>query len=180
MGYLIAVIIVVVIAAGLFGWGWWSQKRLYGPHGHERHPDIYVLAMHGKVKKHLKRVGFEGLTQAERFCWSVLWLWRLVEIGGFERYYQESYADYAVEAADGFEAIGAKGFGTIVRRANALFENGRPPRIKELRKEHLEDLGEEGAAELNELDEEFRDCEDDLQVLLAEYIAAHREEFLKA
>lgn len=180
MGYLIAGIIVVVIAAGLFAGGTLSQKRLYGPEGHKRHPDIYVLAMHGKVKKHLKKYGFEGLGQAERVCWSVLWLWRLVQLGGFENYYGESYADYAVEAADGFKAIGAQGLADIVRNANALFGNGRPPRIAELRKEQLEQMGEQGKAELYELSEQFSNCLDDFDVLLAEYIAAHREEFLRA
>jgi hypothetical protein len=180
MGYLITVIIVLLIAAWLFGWGLLSKKRLYGPQGHKRHPDIYVLAMHSKVKKHLKKVGFEGLGQAEKVCWSVLWLWRLVQIGGFENYFGEPFADYAVEAADGFEAIGAKRFADIVRRANAMFENGRPPKTKELRKQQIELMQEEDREILYELDEEFTNCEDDFQVLLAEYIAAHRQEFLRA
>jgi hypothetical protein len=180
MEYIIVVIIVLVIAAGLFGWGWLSQKRLYGPQGHKRHPDIYVLAMHARVKKHLKKGGFDSLTQAEKVCWSVLWLWRLVQIGGFENYYGESFADYAVEAADGFEAIGAKCFADIVRRANETFENGRPPRIRELRKQQVEQMNEEDREFLYQLDEEFKSCDDDFQVLLAEYIAEHRQEFLRA
>ncbi len=180
MGYAIAAVVVVVIVAGLFGWGWLSQRRLYAPIGHKKHPDIYVCAMHSKVKKHLSKVGFEGLTQAEKICWSVVWLWRLVQLGGFENYYGESYADYAVEATDGFETIGAQGYADIVQRANSLFENSKPARIQELRMEQLEELGEEGSVALSELDAEFRDCEDDLDVLLAGYIAEHREEFLKA
>jgi hypothetical protein len=178
MGYWIGGIVAAVVVV-LFLWGWISQRRLYGPHGHKRRPDIYVLAMHGKVKKHLSKVGFEGLSEAEKVCWSTVWLWRIVQLGGFENYYSEPYGDYAVEAAMGFEAIGARGYADIVRRANKLFENGRPGRIKELRVEQLRDMGEDGPAELVVLDEEFRGCKDDLDALLAPYIALHREEFLR-
>ena len=140
MEYVITIIIVLLIVAWLFGWAFLSKKRLYGPQGHKRHPDIYVVAMHGRVKKHLKKGGYDSLTQAEKVCWNVLWLWRLVQIGGFENYYGEPFADYAVEATDGFGAIGAKRLADIVRRANAMFENGSPPKSKELRKEQIEQM----------------------------------------
>jgi len=180
MGYLIAIIIVLLIAAWLFGWAFLSRKRLYGPQGHKRHPDIYVMAMHGRVKKHLKKGGFDSLTQAEKVCWNVLWLWRLVQIGGFENYYGESFADYASAAADDLEAIGAKRLADIVRRANAMFENGSPPKSRELRKRQVEQMTEGEKEFMYQLDEEFINCDDDFQVLLAEYIAAHRQEFLRA
>jgi len=180
MGYIITVIIVLLIAAWLFGWAFLSKKRLFGPQGHKRHPDIYVMAMHGRVKKHIKKGGFDSLTQAEKVCWNVLWLWRLVQIGGFENYYGESFADYAPAAADGLEEIGAKRFADIVRRANKMFGNDRPPKTKELRKQQLEQMTEDDREFLYQLDEEFINCVDDFQVLLAEYIAAHRQEFLRA
>lgn len=181
MGYTIVIIIVLLIAVWLFGWALLSKKRLYGPQGHKRHPDIYVMAMHGRVKKHLKKGGFDYLTNPEEVCWNVLWLWRLVQLGGFENYYGESFADCAVEAADGLETIGAKRLADIVRRANALFENDRPPKSMEMRKQQVKKMTEnDGDNEIFcRLDEEFINCNDDFQVLLAEYIAAHRQDFLR-
>lgn len=179
MNYIIAIIVLLVIAAGLFGWGLLSRKRLYGPNGHKRRPDIYVLAMNEKVKRHIKQAGFEGLTNAERICWSVTWLWRYVMLGDFENYYLQSEADYAIEAEDGFKHIGAEEFADIVRRANAIFESGRPARNKELREEQLGEFGKEEFMELNELSEEFRQCTEDWQNMMAEFIAKHREEFLR-
>jgi hypothetical protein len=180
MEYIITIIIVLLIAAWLFGWAFLSKKRLYGPQGHKRHPDIYVLAMHGRVKKHLKKGGYDSLTQPEQVCWNVLWLWRLVQLGGFENYYGESFADYAAEAADGFEAIGARRLADIVRRTNAMFENGNPPKSREMRKQQIEQMAEDDKEFLYQLDEQFSRCQDDFQVLLAEYIAAHRQDFLRA
>jgi hypothetical protein len=180
MEYVITIIIVLLIAAWLFGWAFLSRKRLYGPQGHKRHPDIYVLAMHGRVKKHLNKGGYDNLTRPEKVCWNVLWLWRLVQIGGFENYYKESFADYAAEAADDFDAIGAKRLADIVRQADAIFERSGPPKSRELRKKQVEQMTEEDREFMYQLDEEFRNCEDDFQVLLAEYIAAHRQDFLRA
>jgi hypothetical protein len=180
MEYVIASIIVLLIAAWLFGWAFLSRKRLYGPQGHKRHPDIYVMAMHGRAKKHLKKGGYDSLTQAEKVCWNVLWLWRLVQIGGFENYYGESFADCAAEAADGFQAVGAKRLADIVRRANKMFENDSPPKSAELRKQRIEQMTEEDKQFMYQLDEEFINCPDDFQVLLAEYIAEHRQDFLRA
>ena len=86
----------------------------------------------------------------------------------------------AVEATDGFGAIGAKRLADIVRRANAMFENGSPPKSKELRKEQIEQMTEADKEFMYKLDEEFTNCRDDFQVMLAEYIAAHRQDFLRA
>ena len=66
------------------------------------------------------------------------------------------------------------------RQVTVQLENGRPPKTKELRKQQIELMQEEDREILYELDEEFTNCEDDFQVLLAEYIAAHRQEFLRA
>jgi hypothetical protein len=138
---------------------------------------MFVFAFFSKVKKRIKQVGFEGLTEPERICWSVTWLWRMVQMASFEIYYQERYGENASEAEKGFKAIGADGYADIVQRANSLFEGGQPPRIQELRREQLEALGEDGKRDLYELDEEFRKCEDDYNELMAEFIAAHREDF---
>ena len=177
MGWIVALAIVAVIVTALFVWGWLSQKRLYGPDGHKQHPDIFVAAVHSKVKKRLREVGLDGLSEPEKICWSVVWLWRMVEIAGFEAYYQESYGECAIEAVDGLEVIGSRGHAEIVRRANGLFENNWPPRDMDERVEQLQRLGEDAQETLAGLDEEFRNCDDDLQVLMAEFIQAHRGEF---
>ena len=65
----------------------------------------------------------------------------MVQIAGFEIYYQEPYGDYAVQAGDGLDIIGAHKLAEVVRRANSLFEDGWPPRDKTQRIEQLKKIG---------------------------------------
>lgn len=178
MKYLIGVLVIIAAVLGvIYLAGRRYRRRLFAPGGHKRDPSMFVFAFFSKVKQRIKQVGFEGLTEAEKICWSVTWLWRLVQMAGFEIYYQEPYGGQACEAEKGFEAIGAKGFADIVHRANSVFEGGRPAKAQELRVEQLERAGGSGRSALRELDEEFRGCEDDYDELMADFIASHREDF---
>ncbi len=101
-------------------------------------------------------------------------IWQLeaeVNNGGFSQYYSNSAGDLALEAPGALEAIGALHTANIVRSANDLFPGG-PPRDRDAREELLERMPENA---FEALDDRFYAYEDDLSLLLYEYVQLHKD-----
>lgn len=112
------------------------------------------------------------LTEPER---TFICVWQLeaeINNGGFRQYYSNSAGDLAPQAPAALEAIGARHTAAIVRDANGLFPDG-PPRDQDDR----EDISEEFPDEtFGALDDRFLAYEDDLSVLLFDYVQLHKDD----
>jgi|GEM_PF-6257560 len=57
--------------------------------------------------------------------------------GGFQQYFFNSYADFAIEALRGLERIGATPYASLLSSAFKIFPSGKPPRERTQRWETL-------------------------------------------
>ena len=112
------------------------------------------------------------LTDPERVFIGVWQLEAEVNNGGFSQYYSNSAGDLATEAPAALEAIGARHTAEIVRSANDLFRDG-PPRDRDAREELAEQIPESA---FEALSDRFLSYEDDLSLLLYEYVQLHKND----
>ncbi len=176
---IIGIVVVIAILVGAAVWGRRANKKLLRPGSEKKDPVMFNIMISEDVKEKAEKQGYEQLSAGEKTVYCIEWLWSIVETGGFEMYYTEEWSKYAKKGEEAFARIGAVQFSDIVRRANAVFGDKGPAAEKEIRKEQLRQLGEEGKAALNKLDKEFYKCEEDWQSKLSEFIAGRREEFSK-
>lgn len=139
----------------------------------------FIIEINRNVVDRLESVGFEGLTPAERAFFSALMLNSEVNNGGFDQYYFNPSAEYAVEAVAALEKIGATKTADIVRHANSLFKSDSPPKDRVARQKELDALPEFAKETLNHLDDEFYECDEDIDKLLYDFVVENRSEFLE-
>jgi hypothetical protein len=113
------------------------------------------------------------LSEPERVFLAVWELESKLNKGGFEQYYADSSGDLAWFCPNALETIGAPHTAELMRRANQMFGEGGPPRDRELRHGQLPKLDK---AQVEVFDKTFKAHEEDLLLLLHNYVAAHRDE----
>jgi hypothetical protein len=91
-----------------------------------------------------------------------------VNNGGLHQYFNNSSGDNASKAVLALETIGALNAADILRRANARFPEGSPPKERRARLGILWDRFPK-AIEFRDLDGEFFAYPDDLSALLTKY-----------
>ena len=138
----------------------------------------YLMEISDKVFTRLEKVGFDGLTDAEKVFFCVWVLTGQVDNGGFDQFFFNSSGNYSTEAVDAFEKIGASKTAGIVYRANSVFKNGRPSKNWTARQDELDALPESAEERLRRLDDEFYKCDEDIDKLLYEFVVKQRSEFL--
>lgn len=131
--------------------------------------DLVKLAETSRVWKTPEK----DLTEPERVFMAVWELESQVNKGGFEQYYSNSSGDLAWFCPNALETIGAPHTAELVRRANLMFGEGGPPRTREMRHGELPKLDK---AQLEVMDKTFLAHEEDLLLLLHNYVAGHREQ----
>jgi hypothetical protein len=102
-------------------------------------------------------------------------IWQLeaeVNNGGFSQYYYNSAGDLAVDTPASLEAIGASRTAEIVRVSNELFPEG-PPCDQDSRVDLLDEIPNEA---FERLDDQFLAYEDNLSMLLYDYVQLHKAE----
>lgn len=129
------------------------------------------------VSKKRDRVGFAKLSHAEQVFYAVSVLEMEVNNGGFDQFFFNSAGDYAHEAYDGLNEIGAKKMAAIVKRALAIFPEGRAPKDRGDRWDLLEPNEEKNAEILNKLDNEFYKYPDPIGELLMKFVRTNRSQF---
>ncbi len=138
----------------------------------------FLITTSDKVFTRLKKIGFEGLGDAEKVFVCVWELEGQVNNGGFHQFFFNSSGEYSVEAVSAFEKIGATKMAGIIQRANTMFKDGRPPKNWESRQEELLKMPESATEEMERLTNEFYKYPDDVDKLLYQFVLKHREEFL--
>lgn len=143
----------------------------------KRPEEKFLMSLSDKVYARFGKVEFARLTEAEKVFFCVWELEGEINNGGFDQFFFNSGGNYAVEAVDAFEKIGASKTAGIVRRANSVFKNGRPPKDWTARQDELLALPESATETLRRLDNEFYKYDEDLSILLYEFVIKHRGEF---
>lgn len=113
------------------------------------------------------------LTEPERVFMAVWELTSEVNNGGFQQYYSAKSGDLSWFCPNALETIGAQRTAELVRRANLLFGEGGPPRDRELRNGQLPKIEK---SQLESVNQVFDAHEEDLLLLLHDYVSKHRSE----
>lgn len=126
----------------------------------------------------IERSGLDSLTESERCCFGIFWLFREVNNGGFHTFFFNDAGRFACEALAGLEKVGAHKTADIVRRAIDVFPDAKVPADQEARRSVLSNLPEESQWDsLGELSDEFFASNEDVAGLVNGYISKNPEEF---
>ena len=137
----------------------------------------FLFETFDKVSDRFNKVGFQSLSDSEKIFWCIWELEGDVNNDGFDGYFYNSAGDYAVEAVDALEKIGARKTADIVRRANGIFKDRRPPRDRNLRQDQLLALPESAQEKLDSLSEEFFKYEENLSQIVYNFVKTHLADF---
>lgn len=131
------------------------------------------------VFERLEKFKLDGLVDLDRFFVCAWVLDGEVNNGGFDQFYYSSSGDLALEAIEAFEAIGAHGRADIIRRANSVFPDGKPPKDMDERIALLDSMPESKKELLSSLNDEYYKIEENMDQLFFEYIRKNQEHFLR-
>lgn len=121
----------------------------------------------------LAKVGADALTDQEKTV-ATVWLFAAgVSNSGFIGYFSSSRGDLACHAPDALAAIGAPRLAGIAAQANAVFGSKGPPMNRGFRRELTRGLSSECRRRLALLDQQYFDCDEDIDELLEHYVTAH-------
>jgi hypothetical protein len=131
-----------------------------------------------KLFAKIERSGLSSLTEAERFCFGIFWLFREVNNGGFHTFFFNDAGRFALDAMAGLEKIGAHKTADILRRAINVFPEGKIPIDQEARRSLLASLPDESQWNiLGELSGEFFGSNEDVAGLVNSYIDENQSDF---
>jgi len=114
----------------------------------------FLLGICDEAFARFDKVGsFELLTEIEQVFVCIWALRGQVDNGGFHQYYFNGTGDLAMETVEALKHIGAKHTSDLLIKSNSYFENGVPPKNREIRIEQLSKLTEQSETELEDLDD---------------------------
>lgn len=119
----------------------------------------------------------QNITDAEKTFIYVDILEGEVNNGGFDQFFFNSSGEYAHEALEAYERIGAYKTADLIYRAIRLFPVLPIPKDTETRREIMRELDDSISRKWNKLDDEFYEYEDNVAVLMIEFIKKNRIEF---
>lgn len=130
-----------------------------------------LVAQHALSR--LATVGADALTENEKTV-ATVWLFAAgVSNSGFVGYFSSTRGDLAYHAPDALAAIGARRLAAIAAEANTIFGPHGPPRNRGFRRELTRGLSLEQRRRLALLEQRYFDCDEDIDDLLEQYVAAH-------
>ena len=92
-----------------------------------------------------------------------------VNNGGFDQFYWNPAGEFALDAVEGLESIGAYQKASILDAANSEFPGGMPSENRIKRQEELDVIVNSESSKLGSLDIEYFKCKEDIVDLLASY-----------
>lgn len=138
----------------------------------------FLIGVSKKVFDRLEKVGYDGMTDAEKVFFCIWTLEGDVNNGGFDQYFFNPWSEYSIKTVDAFEKIGASKTASIIRRANSVFGNSGPAKDRTTRQKQLDSLTESGKEKLKGLDDEFYEYHEDIDKLLYEFVVKNDAKFL--
>jgi Domain of unknown function (DUF4375) len=164
--------------AVMFGWFQRrKERRLLRPIEEIVNEQDVFAALEQKIMNQVQLKGLVSLSPAQLGLFAFIWLEREVNNGGFDQYFFNSASDYAEEALQALDTIGARTTARIVRRAMHVFPNAQPPRDRITRQELLFRIDPENQRILSELDDEFYKNLEPVGDLFIQYIQQHKQQF---
>jgi hypothetical protein len=131
-----------------------------------------------KLFAKIERSGLGSLTEGERFCFGIFWLFREINNGGLHTFFLNDAGRFALDAMTGLEKIGAHKTADILRRAIGIFPEGKIPTDQEARRSVLTSLLDESQWDrLGELSDEFFASNEDVAGLINRHIAQNSGDF---
>lgn len=119
----------------------------------------------------------DHLNEAQKIFFFNQNLEREINNGGFNQYFWNSSGDFAHETVDSLKAIGAVKTAAILQQAIAQFPDGNVPKNRDERNEIEEQIEEDANEIWNELDQQFYQYEEDLNLLNLHFIRANQHLF---
>lgn len=125
----------------------------------------------------LEQAGWDGLAAPERHVLAVRMLIDEVNNGGIEQYFVNSSGDHWPDAMAGLEAIGARRNHRLMQQVIGRFGPAGPSRDRDRRHHQLAKVVKQDTEFFSPVETEFYEDEEDREVLLMLYVAAHSECF---
>jgi hypothetical protein len=119
----------------------------------------------------------EKLTLSEKNIVYIGELENEVNNGGFHQYFFNSSGNSTMETINALEVIGSKIFLDLLKKAKNKFPNGIVPKDINERQKILLDITEKNEELWYELDQEFYKYEEDIYILLNNYIKNNINDF---
>lgn len=119
-----------------------------------------------------------NLSKGFQAVYTTFWVEAEVNNGGFNQYFWNSSGQFAIEAVEGFGAIGAPKHADLMKRAVAIFIKEMPKMKQYYELDTLDSFSESyDKTDLNKLDDEFYECDENLSALRTKYIRANSHLF---
>jgi HEAT repeat protein len=138
-----------------------------------RDPEATVFTLH-------EERGYAGLTTPQQQYFAVLIYNGEVNNGGHSQFFVNSSGYYWKEALSGLRAIGAPERAQILEEAVRLFGVAGPAREDDTRHSQLAQFSPEQDKVLDDLDQRYYACTENVDVLLTLYATEHRDDFIIA
>jgi hypothetical protein len=125
----------------------------------------------------LENEGFDGLTPAQRVYFSVFIYDAEVRNGGHSQYFVNPSGKFCQEAITGLETVGALKRQEILQKAVDLFGPTGPSLDDDERHEQLAGFSAKQDDKLEELDDRYYECEEDVEVMLQMFAIQQQSDF---
>ena len=119
----------------------------------------------------------ENLTKSEKTFLYVEILESEINNGGFDQFFYNSSGDYAYEALQALNEIGAKKTANLLNEAYIIFPKNPIPKQAESRQILLEKISKETSERWNELEDMFYLQDENIEKLLLEYVRKNKLDF---
>lgn len=123
--------------------------------------------------------GMNGLTKTEEVFLMGHAAHQEIDVGGFVDFYFNEWGGLSEKVAQAYEKLQAPEKADLIRRADALFEEGVPPPDLIKRRTELSKLSDEKKAQLNELGLLWRSKTENMTVCLYQYIHTNQDRILE-
>lgn len=117
------------------------------------------------------------LTEPQQLFYYIQCLEREVNNGGFNQYFINSSGEFAHQTIDALKRIGAHTTVDILQKAIDQFPDVKVPQDRDERNEVVEQIEEMANEVWNELDQQFYEYADDLNVLNINFVKEHKAFF---
>ncbi|MBI9058550.1 MAG: DMP19 family protein [Labilibaculum sp.] len=121
----------------------------------------------------------EKLNESQKTFIIIENLEREINNGGFNQFYFNSSGDFSHETVDALIEIGAIKTADIVKKSNSQFPENRVTTNRDERQEILEQIEDTANKIWETCDEDFYKYEDNIAVLLIDFVKANKTDFEK-
>lgn len=117
------------------------------------------------------------LTDPQRIFYCIQNCEREINNGGFKQFYYNSSGDLAHETYYSLRVVGAYRTSEIVQRANDQFPGRAVPKERADRQKILEQIQDKSGEVWKELDQQFINCDEDLNAINLDFIRKNKNFF---